>query len=365
MLELPELRRDIELLWRQAVGRRGELADYEPLTHDDCIHVARVRLACSANDPSTVIVKHVRPDRYPVRTTEDMPPAFAEEQFIYRFLADLDPCFARCPRVLAAAPGIMLLSDLGEHRRDAPAEAIMPRMAETLADLHTRTVDAYPLYTRLRRSASLGEDRRMYSLGEYASLFQFGGQLIEDYCRELGMMTPDCDAILRDVRETILDPGPFRAFIHDDLAARRQFFLVDDRCFLIDFEMGKYAHILLDVCKPLVGKFDCKRGTNYFFLNHLNFPVTFADCYRESLAAVGGIAPSDDVWDHALSSALIFTTVVNLGALTCVTQPYQPLESHEGMTKQLLERLLLLLDGNESHAALKPSLHSLAEKIVP
>ena len=365
VLNNPTLQQDIETMLRDVVKCDVRIVACQPLTYRNSVRVSRLRVVTPSKDVKTVIVKHIPASHYPISHSEPLPPVHSEEQFAYQFLSTVRQNFNRLPQLLAYRPGIFMLEDLGTGTiKEYAQETVMESLATTLATLHTATAPRYLQYQHLRQQAGLDSDRRMYSAQEQNDLFDIGIGLLYKYCNILGIDIAPCQPIFEQVRDEIANPGPFRAFIHDDLAAARQIVIVDDECYLIDFEMAKYGHMLMDICKPLIGKFDRKGKTDYFVLNHLDFPITFATCYRQKLEVIAGLHFPNTVWDQALSSTLIFSTFVNCGALCCVEPPYKPLGSFIGLFKQLLQRLLLLLKDNNSDSLLNPILDDLVTRII-
>ncbi|NEO56481.1 MAG: phosphotransferase [Okeania sp. SIO3B5] len=359
------LQQDIETMLQQVVKLDVRIIGFQPLNRPDSVWVSRLTFVTSSGDTDTVIVKHIPAPNYPISTQKTIPPTHAEEQFIYQFLSGIRPAFDRFPHLLAYQPGLFMLEDLGtDSVKEQPIEVLMESLATTLAQLHGATANLYPRYQTMRQEAGIEADQRMYSHQEQEHLFKIGTGLFYKYCDILGIDVTRCQEIFEQARYAITNPGLFLALIHDDLAAARQIVMVKNQCYLVDFEMAKYGHILMDICKPLVGKFDRKGNTDYFILSHLDFPITFAGCYREKLESISGLSFDDATWNSSLNNALVYSTLVNCGALCCVSPAYKPLGGFMSLFKQLLQRLLILLVDNDNHRDLSPVLEDLTTRIV-
>jgi hypothetical protein len=126
-------------------------------------------------------------------------------------------------------------------------------------------------------------------------------------------------ALLSPVVEAVETTGPWHAVIHDDIANHRQCPTRDGRLLLLDFENARYAHALLDIAKVLVGKFERDLDTREMVYQCPGFDPSLADHYRVALTDAGGPAVDDSVFATALTDAVTYTLLVQLGHLVELT----------------------------------------------
>jgi hypothetical protein len=88
---------------------------------------------------------------------------------------------------------------------------------------------------------------------------------------------------------------------------------------LLDFENARYAHALLDIAKVLVGKFERDLDTREMVYQCPGFDPSLADHYRVALTDAGGPAVDDSVFATALTDAVTYTLLVQLGHLVELT----------------------------------------------
>jgi hypothetical protein len=92
--------------------------------------------------------------------------------------------------------------------------------------------------------------------------------------------------------------------------------VVRDGCLLLlDWENAKHAHALRDLAKVLVGKFERSLDTGEMIRVCPKMEPGLADLYRRELARAGGPDVDDAAWGEALGGALLYNTVVQVGAL--------------------------------------------------
>jgi hypothetical protein len=131
--------------------------------------------------------------------------------------------------------------------------------------------------------------------------------------RFAGILLPDravrLAALLADVERTARRPGPFHAFVHDDLASRRQAVVQDGRFLLLDFEHAKYFHCLIDLAKVMVGKIESREDGCRV---HVHSPgmEALVRHYRDAWDRAGGPELPDAVWDRNLVAMLTFQAVL-------------------------------------------------------
>ena len=88
-----------------------------------------------------------------------------------------------------------------------------------------------------------------------------------------------------------------------------------DELYLLDFEYARYAHALLDLCKPMLGKFEMEVETGLYVWSCPGFGPGLADAYRAALREMHGTTFDDDAWTPALAAALAASALALVGRL--------------------------------------------------
>ncbi len=353
-----ERRHELDALIKQHFGQNSAIARIEKLSERAAV-VARLHLN-NAPVPS-VIAKFTRGAIQPSQPIDANKIEFAEEQLAHRFLATLHTPEKYKPDLLNTAPqGIILLQDLGPegHNTKRTYDYLIPRLAEAIAHLHNPSRNQFENYCTLREEAGLGrpdDDRRRYGKPAYQALYQLGTEFIlTRYETTTFRYYKSAVATeLQQVDHLISNPGPFLAFIHDDLGNARQTFEVGDKLYLLDFEYSKYSHALLDFAKPLMGKFEINLETGAYGWTGPHFPLALIDHYRQYTETTLGVEYENHNWQEATAAAMTYAALTLIGRL-CRLEPNRNLR---GTVKQniqaILKHLSMLLDTLQSLPATK------------
>jgi len=282
--------------------------------------VWRVRLEGPAGTPASVVVKHLDPRWYGAPTGADVPREFLEEAAVYEFLEEGCPSFRdRAARLAWLDGGALVLEDLGVGDRSLPPARAGDLLAATFARLHAATAGRGDFHRAARRAHGIDVDAPDLRYdGDVAAARRFarGAETLAGWCEALAVAPAEETAgLLAAVEATVTRPGPFHALIHDDLASARQCVVRDGRLLLLDWENAKHAHALRDLAKVLVGKFERSLETGEMIRVCPEMEPGLADLYRRELARAGGPDVDDAVWGEALGAALLYNTVVQVGAL--------------------------------------------------
>ncbi|MEM7037649.1 MAG: hypothetical protein AAF570_11770, partial [Bacteroidota bacterium] len=84
---------------------------------------------------------------------------------------------------------------------------------------------------------------------------------------------------------------------------------------------ARWGHCLLDLTKPLIGKFEVDAYTGEVFWNNPGFPLAFVDEYRKALASEKGWEFEDAEWREGFSAAMLFGTFWLIGKLFSLGDP--------------------------------------------
>jgi hypothetical protein len=204
-----------------------------------------------ASAPTSVIVKQVNNDTFDPDAANDATWMLFNDWASMQFLRQVEMTTPLVPTFYGGdrQTGLFVIEDLGAGTRldhlllddDAEAaEAGLLAYAEIHGRLHARTMGRQAEYLRIREAlgpaTSLSE---YYAYDHLVPALHVIAELLEL------PLQPGVDDELAALKETLLDPGPFLAFVQSDAAPDN--FLRDGTGWrLIDFEGGRYTHALLE-----------------------------------------------------------------------------------------------------------------------
>lgn len=361
---MSDLQDCLSRLW----GDDLRVCTYEPLSERiSC--VARVHLEGSHAQAPTIIVKHMPLNLYPAQRPENIPQELYEEAVCYQFFQQ-ETRFTLAAQLYAFDErGFMLLQDLGTEGigEEESLEVLSARLAHTFSSLHLATFNKGDRYQKLRDKAGLPKplnDPRAYSLSAHRRRFRLGAATIKDYSNIMGLSIPASFSQYIDLIEAeIENPGIFLCFVHDDMANARQVIKRNHQFYLIDFENAKYSHALLDLCKPLAGKFEMLLEDGDFFYANPNFPVGFIDDYRLELFNLGEKTFKQTQWDSAFTHALLYHCLALVGKLIEISSQRKLRKDFAFDLCTILSRHLLLLSHFDTFTPLRSLLDDLLAKI--
>lgn len=280
--------------------------------------VSRVSLSGGAGTPASIIVKHVPEIHFGPGLPGRENPEFAEELAAHRLLTRLGAEAGLKAALLAFDPcGITILEDLGPqgHPRQRGYDELVPMLATAYARLHGPTRGRQEEHAELRRACGLsdGIDLRRYGSMALARRARMGR--LHLLSRTPAEMAGEVERELDEAIALAEQPGDFLCLIHDDLGNARQTFEVGNDLYLLDFEYTRYSHALLDLCKPLIGKFEMDLHTdNYLWINPY-FPIGLATTYRSLMERDHGFAVPDAAWTRAMGGCLVYAMLTMIGRL--------------------------------------------------
>lgn len=364
----PSVAAAVEALASAALGRSLRVRAWTGLNYRvDWVQVARVELRGPGDDDAvSVIAKYLIPGRGP--PPADVRESFAAERFAYRFLMRGRDAFRWFPRLLAWDMDVFLLEDLGEDEYAFPSVLAAERaLARVLAALHVATADrraehdacraawGYPVEDQDTRSHGTVWSFGAFDLGR-REVLRHGAILLPDQAQRLQALLGEVEAVARE-------PGPFLAFVHDDMASRRQSVVRDGRFFLLDWEYARYFHCLADLAMVLVGKIE-RRTTDKAYLHvHPNVTDAMVGLYREAWAEAGGPALAEEVWDRHLVAMLTFQAMVALALVHGLTD-FRFAASVPSTIRSVLRRLVHHLRQRPAGAALADGFDALQGRML-
>lgn len=335
----------LDQLITNAFGPGWRVEDSVKLNHKTEVQVFRLSLSGPAGVSKSVILKCAGPNPF----TGHYLPDFTEEQLNYQYLEQLRPRFEHFPAHLGQQPGLLLMEDLGPDSYEFPSlEDIVNALVATLYNLHDSSCSTLHLYGQLRKNAGLGTDERRYGIAGCARMFEQGCKQLCEFAGLLGLRASALQGLLHEAGTRILNPGTFWAFVHDDLADRRQSVVVNGTIKLLDFEHGKFFHRLIDLAKLLMGKIERDNEKKAMIYHHPHVPVhigqVYYDRWRQNLAA-----PTAEEFLCHFAAANIFQTMLIIGRLVELQGP-EMLYSMAGNLKMILPRLVQHLEqGTPDH----------------
>jgi hypothetical protein len=316
-------------------------------------------------------VKHIPVGLYPAQSAFDIPQELREEQVCYQFLQSVSDKYSLFAQMYVFDDrGFMILEDLSEGEENDQHEeldVLATRLAQTFASLHLATFEHAETYANMRNAAGLPEplkDPRAYSLAAHRRRYQLGAATVKDYCNILNVALPNTYNHHIDLIEAEMEnPGVFHCFVHDDLANARQVIKRNKQFYLIDFENAKYSHALLELCKPLAGKFEMLLEDGEFFYANPNFPDEFIDEYRKSLYTLGQKSFNQPQWDSTFTHALLYHCLALVGKLIEISSERKLRKNFSFDLSSILSRHLYLLEHLETFTPIKSTLSLLLQPI--
>ncbi|MEL7146004.1 MAG: hypothetical protein AAFO69_06525 [Bacteroidota bacterium] len=265
-----------------------------------------------------------------------------EEQLVFQHLATLSIRKKLRPTVLGMEHGrFILIEDLGEKTIVQKSDDYDSLLAASFAHLHGSSMGRYSGYQALRNKMGLGHDFRRYGKPAMERLFARGRGFLANrfdisYLRH---HQPEVVTILDKIENAIKHPGRFHALIHDHLSNQRQFFVDDDDLLLLDFELARYSHSLLDFVKPVMGQFAINEQDSHYQWIGPYFSLQLLHTYRDTLANEYGQHYEDDEWREAIFYGLSYGAISFIGRL-CYLEPDRKLVgSLSSNIKMILHRM--------------------------
>lgn len=333
--------------------------------------VWRLRLS---GGPASVVVKHLAPAWYGDPEHPGAPPEFREEAAVYDFFAALGPAGGDdWPHRLGwHRNGLLLLEDVGPADAERmPLPAVEPRVAAVLARLHAATAGRLGLLAacRARRGLPVADERTQGACAATAD-FAHGALLLDHWCALTGLAPAGAVAgWLAPVGTAMAAPGRFEALLHDDLVNGRQCVVRDGRLRLVDFEAARPGHMLGDIARVMIGKFERNLDSGAMVLMWPGFGPGLTRAYRAALAAAGGPQWREPDWAADFTTAALHAVVVQVGRLGALAQETTVAGGLTGNLAVLLERLDNVLNENTAgsvrvHETVRTLLRSLGGRIA-
>ncbi len=291
--------RAAERLLRRRFGPRARIVSSEPLAGRSSVFRCDVE---GQGAPPSLILKLPRPraeEKYDRRDVAPRSPYWSLTNECAG-LELLDAAQRRSPGP-AVAPafygadldrGLVLLEDLGDGPSLADlllgddaikAEEGLVAFASSLGRLHALTAGAGPEYAALLELKGRGSDRPYYN-GRVRSEIEKLPQTFDEFEFE---WSPGLVDDVQQIAASMLEPGPFEAYIHGDPCPDNDR-LVDGRMVFFDFETGAFHNAMLD------GSYGRVPFPSCWCVNRLpdHLVTKFETAYR--LAAMKGIKALGD-----------------------------------------------------------------------
>lgn len=204
--------------------------------------------------PSRYIIKKVEADSYhPEDSGSWDTQRFFNDWVGSEFLSAFGSKANHAPRFYGGHRelGFIILQDLGHHRslvepllhEDADsAEQALLRYSARLGQLHADTIDQFSAFEQLFRSVNPPGNLFAPQVAELEQSIQQVQTSLD------GLGIPAEAALLQElsaIAASLVDPGPFLAYIHGD-PCPDNVFDTPAQLRLIDFEFGRFGHALID-----------------------------------------------------------------------------------------------------------------------
>ncbi|NQZ05583.1 MAG: hypothetical protein HRT35_00340 [Algicola sp.] len=262
---------------------------------------------------------------------------FDFERRVFAFLTEHCPQFTARPQVYVSEANYMLMSDLGTSQ--PTSERVYPiSLADSMAQLHCASQGLGQQFGQ----ATEANQKTKFSIEQCLSFAQTGQTLLGNILRQVCHESADTMLDLSEgVFKQVLNPGPFGAVIHHDLAAPRQWINTRDQCYLIDFELAKYTHVLLELSRLQLGSWEQDRqNRSSYKLKRWAVPEAFINHYKNRLFEGGQFAELQQDFAGQHQQALLFTLLLNLGVLDVAQEKYGSAEPLGACIVALLDAYL-------------------------
>lgn len=355
------MRHPATLLIAEAFGEGWWVEEQQTLNSRDDVRVLRLQLRKDTAQRG-VILKHRL-----CAPGEDY--HFIVECANYVFLDALGDAFPLRPKFLGLENNLLLIEDLGVDKYNFQNDTeIVVALAEIFAQLHAATAGKEKAYDAVRARFGLPDgpaDRRRYGETGSRQEAERGAGFFIDRISFLGL---GFEAALREqlqrAIEIVCDPQSiFRTFVHDDLADRRQSITIDGRIHLIDFELSKYFHGLMDLAKLLIGKIEMDHTQGGMRHNHPGLPTHLPQVYRTRRATIDHTTWSDEEWNENIGAAMIMQALIAIERMRA-EGGLAMLHTMTATLKSILQRLRLVLEGNPAYASFSQMLAQVQVRII-
>lgn len=332
----------------------------EPITRRRDVKVWRVKLTDPAGVSSSVFAKEL---------CVDDPTDFHSECANYLFLQKYRDRFDRFAELLAMESDVFVIADLGSAFYQFESnERVLEAIADTFARMHVYLAPFEREYDEIRAAQGLPsqrEENRRNSEAGRRETAQRGVTMLADYVSLMGIApTEPFTRQAEECFDIIFDPAsPFRTFIHDDVADRRQTIVRDGRVYLLDFEHAKFHHALMDLAKLMIGKVEHHSELQGMFYNHPNIPSELIGKYRERWASLGARELSTDEWDRNVVAAFVTQVMLVIGRIVEIGG-FRFAATHSSIIRDLLARLRLQTSPYESSGEIRATLQMLEGRIL-
>jgi hypothetical protein len=270
----------------------------------------------SAEHPSSIILK-ILPHHEHDRREEGLNLAnrFFNEWGSLLFLSGLESNQELAPLLIAADEdsGLVIIGDMGEHptlvdiwegNDRVLAEKIVVEGAVTLGRIHTESIGQSDRYWAFVDAHDYVPPLVDGNIDLRKFLFRFK-PLFED----LGIEISEAfwDEFL-EVQSRLHSEGPFYGFTHFDLGPHNML-AVDDGVRIMDFEMAKFGHVLIDVVDPRMNFPSCNWGLRI----PSDLVETWEAAHREALRVAYPAAGDDAQYYPAMVDACAHWAIQKFG----------------------------------------------------
>ena len=362
------LSRAVELVVSKAAGRPVTIASMQRLNDPDSRSEVFRCVAAAGAPPDSYVLKKTKLASLSIENQEDNEARrFINDWIGAEFLSSipLEPPIG--PRFYGGdlALGLYVMEDLGEHQ-----SLVGPLLHGSAAEAETTLLRYSALIGRLHASTA-GESAR------YAALFSAKLPGYKPFDNKTGGRDPDTGRVIARLDQfgipvtgalaaeieavtlAVLQPGPFRVYIHSDPCPDNIFDL-GDQLRLIDFETGHFGHALIDAVYPRMIWPSCWCASRL----PAEVVTRMENRYRRELVRGCPPAQEDSVWETALVQACGYALI------NTFDRPLEHAlnEDHDWgiatVRQRILSRMVAFIDTSESFHRL-PALRGAASQLWP
>lgn len=307
-----------EQMLSEALGRPIRFTQVERLSEPERRNLLlRCHSASTNAGPASYILKQVIAEVYNPEDAESWDTQrFFSDWVGSQFLSALGSEAKHSPRFYGGHRelGFIVLEDLGPHRSlvepllhedAASATQALLRYSTRLGQLHADTVNGFEAFAQLLRTVNpvgRGAGPTPFELEKRV-------QEVQTQLEQLGLAVElKLQSELQTIVSTVVNPGPFWAYIHGDPCPDNVFNQAAELR-LIDFEFGRFGYALIDAVygRMFFPTCWCANRLPPALITELE------NVYRAALSPGCPAAQEDQVFENALVTACGFWLIITLG----------------------------------------------------
>ncbi|NQZ12196.1 MAG: hypothetical protein HRT35_34015 [Algicola sp.] len=262
----------------------------------------------------SIIVKHMDWQRLLHQPTDEIPIQLQYESCHYQFLQHIRTDFYNAPQLLCAAPGVLIIEDLGEDDYVFAVEAQAHKMLlNSFVQLHAASYGKKRQYQQLKVRSGLPKDNTgKLAISDRSLHFKVGSDWL---LKHLSAPSEQITKELNEIQQVINQPDMFEAFLHHDFVSRRQSVVKDKIFYLLDFEQCEYGHCLQEMAIVYFGKIEYNLKKGLYFRKCSHFIAGSPQYYRQQYSQARQLTITDEQWQRHFGGVMLYHALSVLGNL--------------------------------------------------